>query len=106
MAKTTELTVTEGKDEFYPTPDSLIEKMLEGIDYRMIGSVLEPSAGKGDLIKGFLHLRWKKLRYNSGNISVDAIEIDPYRLMLAAADTIEHLLERERRRKHDSERSL
>lgn len=78
MAKTTELTVTEGKDEFYPTPDSLIEKMLEGIDYRMIGSVLEPSAGKGDLIKGFLHLRWKKLRYNSGNISVDAIEIDPF----------------------------
>lgn len=28
------------------------------------------------------------------------------RLDLAAADTIEHLLERERRRKHDSERSL
>ena len=78
MAKTTELTVTEGKDEFYPTPDSLIEKMLDGIDYRMIGSVLEPSAGKGDLIKGFLHHRWQKLRYNSGDISVDAIEIDPY----------------------------
>lgn len=78
MAKTTELTVTEGKDEFYPTPDSLIGKMLDGIDYRMIGSVLEPSAGKGDLIKGFLHRRWRRLRYNSGNISVDAIELDPY----------------------------
>lgn len=77
MAKTTELTVTEGKDEFYPTPDTLIEKMLDGLDYRMIESVLEPSAGKGDLIQGFLWAMSNELRY-SHDVSVDAIEIDPY----------------------------
>ena len=39
----------EGK-EFYPTPPSLAEKMLEGIDWSLVHSILEPSAGKGDLV--------------------------------------------------------
>lgn len=38
----------ENKD-FYPTPSNLIYKMLSGVDFRDISSVLEPSAGKGDL---------------------------------------------------------
>lgn len=42
--------------EFYPTPESLIEKMLDGVYLDGIKSVLEPSAGKGDiadaLVKG------------------------------------------------------
>lgn len=39
---------TDNKD-FYPTPARLIDRMLAGIDFRMISTVLEPSAGKGDL---------------------------------------------------------
>ena len=78
MSKITDLTTTAGNDEFYPTPDALIEKMLEGLDYRMIGSVLEPSAGKGDLLRGFFHHRWKEERYNVGEISVDFCELNPY----------------------------
>lgn len=78
MPKITDLTTTAGNDEFYPTPDSLIEKMLEGLDYRMIGSVLEPSAGKGDLLRGFFHHRWKAERYDAGDISADLCELDPY----------------------------
>lgn len=78
MPKITDLTTTAGNDEFYPTPDVLIEKMLEGLDYRMIGSVLEPSAGKGDLLRGFFHHRWKVERYDVGEISVDFCELDPY----------------------------
>ena len=35
--------------EFYPTPQNLIDKMLCDIDFSMIKSVLEPSAGKGDI---------------------------------------------------------
>ena len=35
---------------FYPTPETLANKMLEGIDFTCIQTVLEPSAGKGDLI--------------------------------------------------------
>ena len=35
--------------EFYPTPRKLLDKITEGIDWKMIQSVLEPSAGKGDI---------------------------------------------------------
>ena len=37
--------------EFYPTPETLLEKILDGVDYRYIGTVLEPSAGKGDIVR-------------------------------------------------------
>ena len=37
--------------EFYPTPVTLLDKVLDGVDYRYIGTVLEPSAGKGDIVK-------------------------------------------------------
>jgi phospholipid N-methyltransferase len=36
-------------NEFYPTPQSMIDKMLSGVDFRTIRTVLEPSAGKGDI---------------------------------------------------------
>ena len=35
--------------EFYPTPIHIISKMLDGINFELVNSVLEPSAGKGDL---------------------------------------------------------
>jgi len=41
----------ENKD-FYPTPNKLIRKMLSYIDFKRIRTVLEPSAGKGDLVEG------------------------------------------------------
>lgn len=34
---------------FYPTPPKLISRMLAGLDFSAISTVLEPSAGKGDL---------------------------------------------------------
>ena len=36
---------------FYPTPNRLIDKMLSGIDFRTIQSVLEPSAGSGSIVE-------------------------------------------------------
>ena len=36
-------------DEFYPTPPALVYKMLDGLNLKLIDSVLEPSAGKGDI---------------------------------------------------------
>ena len=33
----------------YPTPRALAEKLLDGIDFDAVQTVLEPSAGKGDL---------------------------------------------------------
>lgn len=34
---------------FFPTPQALIDKMLAGINFMYVDSILEPSAGKGDL---------------------------------------------------------
>lgn len=36
---------------FYPTPKELVEKMMEMVDFKNVKNVLEPSAGKGDIIK-------------------------------------------------------
>ena len=34
------------RDGFYPTPPSIAGKMISGIDFRFISSVLEPPAGR------------------------------------------------------------
>lgn len=65
---------------FYPTPAELIDKMLAGLDTDYIESILEPSAGKGDLADGYSKLselrRYRGYGYNyKGNI--DCIEIEP-----------------------------
>lgn len=78
-ADMTVLTSTEGNDQFYPTPDHVAKKMLAGIEWDYIETVLEPSAGKGDL----LHCAIKSHYNNSprcGNrkLECDCIEIDPY----------------------------
>ena len=35
--------------EFFPTPPRLISRMLADVDFNEITTVLEPSAGKGDI---------------------------------------------------------
>jgi hypothetical protein len=65
--------------DFYPTPHSLINKMLSKLDFKMISSVLEPSAGKGDLVDEII----KKFQYahstyynREAKWDIDCIEID------------------------------
>jgi len=41
---------TENQD-FYPTPNILIEKMINSIDFKTINTVLEPSAGSGAIVE-------------------------------------------------------
>jgi hypothetical protein len=77
MIKTTDMTVTNGQDQFYPTPKSLAEKMVSGLDFHMIQNVLEPSAGKGDLIDALIRKAYIHGRYNC-RLNIDAVEIDPY----------------------------
>ena len=59
---------------FYPTPEHLINKMLFSLDFDYIQSILEPSAGKGNIIDEI------KKKENSGwqkrNFDIDCIEID------------------------------
>ena len=71
-----DLTTTQGKDQFYPTPPSIAEKMLAGLDMRCIKTVLEPSAGKGDLIDAVA--RKNLICGYDRTLDVDFCEIDPY----------------------------
>lgn len=69
----------EENRDFYPTPDDLIEKMLEGVDFYIVGSVLEPSAGKGDLAEGINAIFKRKtgLRWGERILDLDCIELQP-----------------------------
>lgn len=67
---------TDNKD-FYPTTQKLIDKMLDGLDWKMIHTILEPSAGKGDIIEALK----KKEEYNNRwsttiRLDIDCIEND------------------------------
>lgn len=73
---TKDLTTTQGKDQFYPTPPSVAEKMLAGLDMAYIGTVLEPSAGKGDLVRAIAEKN--RIHYRHRDLDVDCCEIDPY----------------------------
>lgn len=42
--------------QFYPTPEWLVDKMLGKVNWKDVTSVLEPSAGKGDIVKGIRRL--------------------------------------------------
>ena len=41
---------TNNKD-LYPTPKNIIDKMLCNLDFTMIKSILEPSAGTGNIVE-------------------------------------------------------
>ncbi len=67
---------------FYPTPPELVEKMLSGVKWDLIETVLEPSAGKGNIVYGVLEGIYNSRQYHYDHrtfmgIKVDCIEIDP-----------------------------
>lgn len=57
--------------EFYPTPKMLARKMINGIEWSRIQTVLEPSAGKGDILKILAEEVGDKFK-----LDIDCIEID------------------------------
>lgn len=61
--------------EFYPTPKDLVDKMLAGIDWKKIKTILEPSAGKGDILREIA--RHEDVYVNHA-FDVDCIEKDSY----------------------------
>ena len=67
-------------DDFYTTPPILAGKMLGKIkDWDYIQTVLEPSAGKGDLIDAFITMMRRRTRHMGSEPSpemIDAVEID------------------------------
>lgn len=80
MSKLMQLVENEETSEFYPTPKSLVEKMLEGIDWRYVNTILEPSAGKGDILREIAKATRRDGNYRNNyesNMDVDCIELDP-----------------------------
>lgn len=75
-------TYTESEHQFYPTPAALVRRMLEGLDFDYISTVLEPSAGKGDILREIAR-KTARRRYvfhpdDRSGLDIDCIEIDPY----------------------------
>ena len=67
---------TDNKD-FYPTPQNLIDKMLYDLDFTMIKTILEPSAGKGDIVEALKKKEGNTTRYYTKiSFDIDCIEID------------------------------
>lgn len=67
---------------FYPTPNELISKMTEDIDFRFIKSVLEPSAGKGNIARFIIGkhkeaFSYRGRSYDGKELDLDVIEVDP-----------------------------
>lgn len=69
-------------EEYYPTPKSLIHKMLKDVNFHEVRTVLEPSAGAGNIAEEILH-RFKQLNNSRYSYSkdekkydVDLIELD------------------------------
>lgn len=64
---------------FYPTPKDLATHMLDKINFKYVYSVLEPSAGKGDLVMEiFDRMNKCHKESESSDWRIDAIEVDPY----------------------------
>lgn len=67
---------------FYPTPASMASKMLEGIKWDYVSTILEPSAGKGNLAEA-INEKWRIYRcsrryYAEEQLAdIDCIEVDP-----------------------------
>lgn len=59
--------------DFYPTPEHLISKMFSKVNKNIIKNILEPSAGKGNIVD---YLKNLKSYQRYGNFEIDCIEKD------------------------------
>lgn len=61
--------------EFYPTPEKLVKRMLGKVKWDLVQTILEPSAGKGDIVRGIATAPMRD--YHKDRLDVDCIELDP-----------------------------
>ncbi|WP_249311958.1 class I SAM-dependent methyltransferase [Congzhengia minquanensis] len=63
--------------DFYPTPEHLINKMLSGVNLKMIKTILEPSAGKGNIVDSIKKKEGLfSTYYNKITFDIDCVELD------------------------------
>lgn len=73
------VTTPEAQKGFYPTPPALAAKLVEGIDVNHTMTILEPSAGSGNLIFALapsMRTAYYSSRFYSMKWDIDCIEID------------------------------
>lgn len=58
--------------DFYPTNKTVIAKMLDGVKFGKLKTILEPSAGKGDIVDAVK----EKMEYRYYTPDIDLIEIN------------------------------
>ena len=69
-----------GSEDYYPTPDSLLDQITEGLDWDHIYYILEPSAGRGNIADYIKEAKYKHsygAYWRSENYDIDCIEIEP-----------------------------
>jgi len=72
-----------GDYQFYPTPSALAGRLFGAVNFNMVKTVLEPSAGKGDLLDFAMQRKktWRigrQRRSHDGDVlECDCVEIDP-----------------------------
>ena len=78
------ITTPEAEKGFYPTPAALVDKLITGEELLKVRAVLEPSAGKGNIIDRLAEIglheleKYHRSRWDNFGVSVDCVEIDPY----------------------------
>jgi len=66
-----------GINGFFPTPDDLAAEMLSGVNWDEVESVLEPSAGKGDLANNIVSWYQSAMSSYRARLDLDCVEINP-----------------------------
>lgn len=89
--------------EFYPTPENLVERMLQGVDLDYVRTILEPSAGKGDILR--VIARKSAIRWGKRKLDVDCIEVDPYLRQILKFNFSEEREKELEHRKHELKES-
>lgn len=68
---------------FYPTPETIVDEMIKKVDFNKVKTILEPSAGKGDIVKKLKVIKTEyrlkeNIFYNELKPEkIDCIEIEP-----------------------------
>lgn len=68
-------------NQYYPTPQEVVGKMYAKINWKNIETILEPSAGDGNLIKNINRMSYVKINghyyeRNNNDYDIDCCEID------------------------------
>lgn len=75
------IATSEAQKGFYPTPPALAAKLVDGIQMCNVRSILEPSAGTGNLVHALAEslygFYYSRACYSNFQLNVDCCEIDP-----------------------------